>query len=316
MAEIAARQHRRVLPELAQRAHDPSRKQPRDGEGQHQRADEDQRAPFEAIGQGRVGNVRGHPDRHQPGDPASRRKAVHALHIVQPPPPRYVAAFLGGHALLQMLPVDLLADQLLLDQIPCNDHAALVDDVDYAARGQRVKLQCVLKAIEHRADGQHRPYPAGLILDRAREIEDSMSAPDQDRLSDRGNVIGHRLTEVSSVAGVGTRIVRVLRCPDIDPLEIEQQDVGAAVGQLALDLAQQCIIGAPIGRVEGHDLTEHRQHVFGGADMVIDLRGQQPCLVDRMLGRCGPVAPPLAPERGRHDDRKWNHGRECQSQES
>jgi hypothetical protein len=46
MREIAARQHRDVFPELSQRTHDPSRKQPRDAESQHQRADDDQCAPL------------------------------------------------------------------------------------------------------------------------------------------------------------------------------------------------------------------------------------------------------------------------------
>jgi hypothetical protein len=82
MAEIAARQHRRVLPELPQRPHDMSRQQPCDRDDQHQRADDDQGAPFQAGGQRRIGDVRGHPDRDQPGDAASGGKAIHAFHIV------------------------------------------------------------------------------------------------------------------------------------------------------------------------------------------------------------------------------------------
>jgi len=108
----------------------------------------------------------------------------------------------AAHALLQVLPVDLLADQLLLDEIPCNDDAALVDDVDHATRGQRVKLQYVLGS--DRATGPTvstaRIRPVSSLIGRAR-LRISMSAPHQDRLSDRGSVIGHRLAESSCGRG-------------------------------------------------------------------------------------------------------------------
>jgi hypothetical protein len=213
-----------------------------------------------------------------------------------------------------MVPVGSASDPCVT--IRRDDDALQIDDGDGAARGQLVKLQGVLEVIEHRADGQHRPYLAALVLDGACNVDDLVSASRNDRNPDRRRVVGQSLVKIDAVVGVGTRIVRILRCPDIGAVEIEQQDVGIAVGQLAFDLPQQRIIGGPIGRVEGDGLAEHRQQVFKRADMVIDLTGQQPGLVDRVLGRRSSVVLPLNPERGRHEGGKRNHGRERRAQQS
>ena len=88
------------------------------------------------------------------------------------------------------------------------------------------------------------------------------------------------------------------------------------VGQLGLDLPQQRVVGVAVGRIERHRLDQHRQQVFERADVVIDLGGQNPRLVDGTLGGGGAVALPLTPERGRHQSRQRNHGRQRQSQEA
>ena len=78
--------------------------------------------------------------------------------------------------------------------------------------------------------------------------------------------------------------------------------MGIDDGQLSPDLLQQHIVLAAIVRVVGHGLADHRQQVLDCADVVIDLGSQQARLVDRMLGRRGPIVTPLNPERGGHDD--------------
>ena len=248
MAEVADRQHRRILPELPQRPHDPPREQPSDGERDGERSAAHEGAPFQPVRQSRVGDVGRHPDRHHPGDPPGQGEAVHPLDIVPVAPLRGVAALLGGEACRQQLPVDPAAPDPVA--AVCRDHvASRADDADGGAWRQPVQPQRVLEMVEHRADRQHGPYLPGLILDGARDVDDPVAAANQDRIPDRRHVIRQGLTKISTVAGVGRRMIRAGGCSDIVAVDVEQEEMRIEAGKLLLHLSQQRIVGAPVGRI-------------------------------------------------------------------
>jgi hypothetical protein len=310
MAEIAARQHRRIHPEAPQRPHDPSRQQPRDREREGKGSAAHQGAPFQPVRQSRVGDVGRHPDGHHPGHAARHGKAVHALQIVAAAPTRGVAALLGGNPRRQLLPVSAMADPVTAVR---RDHEASgIDDAKGRIRRQPVQPQRVLEMVEHRADRQHGPYLPGLILDGARDVDDPVSAADLDRIPDRRHVIRHGLAKIGAVACVGRRVLGAGRCSDRVTVEIEQVKVRIETGKLFLNLSQQRVVGAPVGRIVRYGLDQHRQQVLQRADMVVDLGGENAGLVRGTFSCGSAIALPLTPQSGRHQSRQWNHGRECQ----